>query len=144
MLHLTEIDLRLDPDARTYVKDEIVAVHFATHDGELTSLEGPNRYARGDAIITAASGERWCVSRDRFDAKYEPLASLQPGRDGEYCNKPVQVLAKQMHAPFSIARSRGGDILQGNAGDWLMQYAPGDFGITAAARFVRVYRLDSD
>jgi hypothetical protein len=136
---LANIDLRQDADARTYIKEEIVSVNFATEPGELISLEGPNRYARGDAIITAATGERWCVSRDRFDGKYHPVAPLQAGYDGEYRNRPVQVLAKQMHSAFSIARSQGGDVLHGDAGDWLMQYAPGDFGITAAARFTRVY-----
>jgi hypothetical protein len=29
----------------------------------------------------------------------------------------------------------------GAAGDWLMQYAPGDFGIVAGARFSSVYRV---
>jgi hypothetical protein len=140
MLHLTAIDLRNDPEARTYVKEEIVMVHFAGNDGELISLEGPNRYTRGDAIVTAATGERWCVSRERFDAKYEPLAPVRMGNDGQYRNKPTKVLAKQMSAAFSIARSRGGDVLQGHPGDWLMQYAPGDYGVTAAARFERVYK----
>jgi len=139
-LHLTAIDLRTDPEAHTYVKEETVSVQFATDAGELMSLEGPNRYVRGDAIVTAASGERWCVSRDRFDAKYEPVAPLRAGDDGHYRNRPVQVLAKQMHVAFSIARSQGGDVLRGNPGDWLMQYAPGDYGITAAARFASVYR----
>ena len=139
MLHLTNIDLRSDPDAGTFIKEETVSVQFAARAGELISLEGPNRYAAGDAIITAATGERWCVSRDRFVAKYEPVAPLEAG-GGTYKNKPVVVLAKQMREAFSIARSQGGDVLRGNPGDWLMQYAPGDFGITTAARFARVYR----
>jgi len=41
----------------------------------------------------------------------------------------VPVLAKQMVEAFSLARSSGGDLLQGLAHDWLLQYAPGDFGI---------------
>ena len=28
----------------------------------------------------------------------------------------------------------------GAAGDWVMQYAPGDFGVVKAARFAKVYR----
>jgi hypothetical protein len=35
----------------------------------------------------------------------------------------------------------GGDWLQGQAGDWLLQYAPGDHGVAAKSRFARVYRL---
>jgi hypothetical protein len=138
---LTDIDLRRDADARAYVKDEIVTVEFARVAGELISREGPNRYAAGDAIITTAVGERWSVSRDRFDAKYLPVAPTTAGENGRYQAQRVVVLAKQMHASFSIYRSTGGDLLHGEAGDWLMQYAPGDFGIVERARFERVYRL---
>jgi len=33
------------------------------------------------------------------------------------------------------------DLNEDAAGDWLMQYAPGDFGIVAGARFNAVYRV---
>jgi hypothetical protein len=44
-----------------------------------------------------------------------------------------------MTAAFTVERSAGGDLLRGDAGDWLVQYAPGDHGIVAAARFDSVY-----
>ena len=46
----------------------------------------------------------------------------------------------QMTVEFTVERFASGDLLRGNAGDWLVQYAPGDHGIVAAARFDRVYR----
>jgi hypothetical protein len=144
MLALENIELRSDPQAACYVKDETVRVVFAQRAGEIASREGPNRYAVGDALITSSTGDRWCVSRDRFDAKYEPVAPLAHGVDGAYRNKPLPVLAKQMHEPFCVARSAGGDLLRGLAGDWLLQYAPGDYGVVENARFRRVYRLVSD
>jgi hypothetical protein len=140
MLHLSQLDLATDPAARRVVKDEAVTVEFAAAAGELMSLEGPNRYASGDAIVTASSGERWVVSRERFDPKYVPEGGIAHGEAGIYRNRPSVVLAKQMHEPFSIARSAAGDILTGDAGDWVMQYAPGDFGVVKAARFAKVYR----
>ncbi|BAN23275.1 PGDYG domain-containing protein [Caballeronia insecticola] len=141
MLHLSRLDLATDPDARRVVKDEAVSVEFAVAPGELMSLEGPNRYASGDAIVTGSGGERWVVSRARFDAKYAPEGGIAHGVPGVYRNKPSVVLAKEMHEPFSIARSDAGDILTGDAGDWVMQYAPGDYGVVKAARFAKVYRL---
>lgn len=135
MKTLTNINLATDHTAKKFVKHEIVHVTFATTDGELISREGINRYLVGDALITSESGERWCVSRDRFEVKYELIA------EGKFRAKPVSVLAKQMLEPFSISRSAGGDVLQGVAQDWLLQYAPGDYGIVENARFVRVYRL---
>lgn len=122
------------------MKNETVAVEFAAVAGELMSLEGPNRYAPGDAIVTGASGERWVVSRERFDAKYAPEGGIAHGEPGAYRNRPSVVLAKEMREPFSIARSAAGDVLTGDAGDWLMQYAPGDYGVVKAARFAKVYR----
>lgn len=142
MLELTQLDLSTDPAAQCVVKDETVTVEFAVAPGELMSLEGPNRYAQGDAIISGATGERWVVSRERFDPKYLPAdAALTHGEPGAYRNRPSVVLARRMDEPFTLLRSAGGDRLTGAAGDWVMQYAPGDYGVVKAARFAKVYRL---
>jgi hypothetical protein len=141
MIELKNVDLRIDPAAQRFVKDETVVVEFAARDGELMSLEGANRYGPGDALVTGSTGDHWVVSRERFDAKYVPAdAALAHGEPGPYRNRPAVVLAKQMDAPFSIARSAAGDVLCGTAGDWVMQYAPGDYGVVKAQRFAKVYR----
>lgn len=140
MIELKNIDLTADPAAARYVKAEVVTVMFARGDGELLSLEGPNRYSAGDALITGITGSRWSVSRQRFDVKYEAVPPTVPGHDGSYKARPIPVLAKQIPEAFTASRSTGGDILRGNAGDWLLQYAPGDFGIADQSRFARVYR----
>jgi PGDYG protein len=142
MNELENLDLTQDVNALRVVKDETVAVEFAASEGELMSLEGPNRYVRGDALITGSTGERWVVSRERFAAKYVPAdAAVTHGEAGAYRNRPAVVLARQMNEAFSLARSAGGgDVLRGVAGDWVMQYAPGDYGVVQAARFAKVYR----
>jgi PGDYG protein len=141
VLQLHNPDLSSDSDACWVVKDEVVSVEFAAASGEIESVVGLNRYAAGDALLTGSTGDRWCVSRDRFDLKYVPEAPLSHGEAGKYRNRPFAVLAKRMGVAFSVERSSGGDLLRGNAGDWLVQYAPGDHGIVAADRFQRVYRL---
>ncbi len=133
-------DLTTDPAAALYIKDEIVDVVFAERDGELVSREGPNRYCIGDALITGSTNDQWSVSRDRFDARYETLGPHLHGEQGRYRAKPVPVRAKQMSTPFTLARRVGGDMLSGLAQDWLLQYAPGDYGVVENARFQRVYR----
>jgi hypothetical protein len=140
MRELKDIDLAKDPGASRYVKSEIVTVAFSLVAGELESLEGPNRYRAGDALITGSNGSRWSVSRDRFDAKYEAVAPTVAGADGRYAARPVPVLARQMAEPFTASRSAGGDVLRGKAGDWLLQYAPGDFGVAEQKRFAAIYR----
>ncbi len=134
MKSLANIDLTKDHAAKIFVKDETVHVTFAERDGELLSREGANRFRTGDALITSESGERWCVSRDRFELKYELIEEQQ------FRAKRVPVLARQMNEPFTLSRSAGGDVLEGAAFDWLLQYAPGDYGIVENARFARVYR----
>jgi hypothetical protein len=141
MLELKNPDLAAEGSAVTVVKDEVVTVDFAAAPGVLESAVGPNRYAAGDALLTGSTGDRWCVSRARFDAKYRPIATALPGHAGRYRNVPTAVLAKKMTEAFTVARSAGGDVLRGAVGDWLLQYAPGDHGIVAAARFDSVYRV---
>lgn len=140
MLELKKIDLTSDPAAHHFIKTEVVQVVFASEPGELASLEGPNKYQIGDAIITGSTGDRWSVDRHRFDAKYQAVAPTQEGQDGAYTARPVPVLAKQIKEPFTAARSAGRDILKGEAGDWLMQYGPGDFGVCGQQRFAKVYQ----
>jgi PGDYG protein len=135
------IDLPQDPLAHRYVKNEIVDVVFAREAGSIASREGANNYAIGDALITGSNGDRWSVTRDRFDAKYDAVTPLQHGVDGQYRNKPLPVFAKQIHEAFAIRRVAGGDLLHGKVNDWLMQYAPGDYGIVDSEKFARVYRL---
>lgn len=138
---LSAPDLASDPAARRAVKDEVVIVEFATAPGELSSAVGPNRYEVDDALVTGATGDRWVVARAIFDAKYVPLEPARAGLPGRFRNRPVPVLAKRMDAPFAIVRRQTGDRLDGAAGDWLVEYAPGDHGLVAAARFAAVYRL---
>lgn len=140
MLELKNIDLATDAQAARYVKTETVTVTFARQGGELISLEGPNRYQIGDALITGATGSRWSVARERFNAKYQALPPAAAGEDGAYTAKPIPVLAKQITEAFTAQRSSGGDLLRGEAGDWLLQYRPGDFGIAANSRFTLIYR----
>src|SRR6202790_2206077 len=141
MLQLESPDLAADSGACWVVKDEVVSVEFAVAAGVLKSAVGPNRYAAGAALLTGSTGDRWCVSRDRFDAKYHPEAPTSMGQGGRYRNRPISVLAKRMAVEFTVERSAGGDLLRGNAGDWLVQYAPGDHGVVAQARFASVYRV---
>ena len=140
MLDLGCPDLSQDPEAIRVVKDEVVSVTFASAPGLVMSAVGPNHYATGDALVTGSTGDPWCVSRERFDVKYRPDGGQRHGEPGAYRNVPTPVWAKRIAVPFRIARSPGGDVLSGEAGDWALQYAPDDCGLVARDRFERVYR----
>lgn len=139
-IHLGCPRLSLDPQAIRAVKDEVVSVVFAAANGLLMSAVGPNHYGEGDALITGSTGDRWSVTRDRFDAKYRPVGGQASGEDGPYRNIPVPIWAKRMREAFTIERHAGGDLLVGAAGDWAVEYAADDCGLVAQDRFVAVYR----
>jgi hypothetical protein len=144
ILRFDNPELETDPGARRASKDETVDVEFAVAAGALESAVGANRFEAGDALLTGSTGDRWCVSRDRFDAKYRPEPPTVAGAAGRYRNLPVPVLVKQVPLAFTVRRSAAGDLLHGQPGDWLVQYAPGDHGIVASDRFARVYRFICD
>ena len=137
---MPDLDLRNSEAAKLYEKHETVEVEFALTNGQVQSREGKNSYSAGDALITGSTGDRWSVTRDRFDVKYLPVAPTRAGENGRYANIPAPVLAQMMPQDFTIERQSGGDLIHGKAGDWLLQYAPGDHGIVQAAKFAKVYR----
>jgi hypothetical protein len=139
---VTTGDLREDPLARRARKLALpVTVDFAAADGLLTTREGPVAHARGDALLTGIEGERWPVPRRRFDDTYEPIAPLRPGKPGRYRKRPLVVWAKPMRERFAVDLRGDRGTLQGNAGDWLLQYAPGDLSVVSATVFAKTYEL---
>jgi hypothetical protein len=136
------MDLAADPAARRARKRPVsVSVQFAAREGTLATREGDVRYAAGDALLTGLAGDRWPVPRARFDATYDPVPPTRPGFWGVYRKRPIEVRAKRMDAPFAVELSAGRGTLRGNAGDWLVQYAPDDVAVVADAIFAATYEL---
>ena len=139
---MTAVDIRHDRTARRARKRAIAAsVEFASARGTLATREGPVAYAEGDALLTGIEGERWPVPRQRFDETYEPVAPLRTGKPGWYRKRPQIVWAKLMREPFTVALAGGRGTLRGSAGDWLLEYAPGDQSVVSAAAFAETYEL---
>jgi hypothetical protein len=135
-------DLANDPGARRARKLPVaLAVEFAPADGTLQTTEGPVRYRADDALVTGTDGERWPVPRAGFDATYEPLPPLRPGKSGRYRKRPLVVWAKPMREAFEVTLDRGRGTLRGDAADWLVQYAPGDLAVVSASAFAQTYEL---
>lgn len=120
-----------------------VEVAFARADGVLDTLEGPVRYQAGDALLTGSANERWPVQRAVFDTRYGVAqAGMPPGTDGSYRKVLLAVLALQIEAAFTL-RLRDGQLLHGQPGDWLVEYAPGDQAVVANAIFHNTYQPES-
>lgn len=128
------------PIKRWYRRPEILSVAFARADGIIDTLEGPVSYTTGDGIITGISGERWPVPRGEFDQLYEAMdENLPPETDGSYRRRALSVFATQMPEAFKV-EIRPGQVLVGNAGDWLVQREAGGFSVVGADRFSELYQ----
>ncbi len=132
-------DLFEDPNALRVRKLPLpVDVAFATEDGICATLEGPVPFSRGDAILTGIRGEQWPVSRERFEARYTPVEGQAMGQDGHYLKQTQTALARRLNARLRVTLPAGGQIA-GKPGDWLLQYAQGDYGILDEEIFLATY-----
>lgn len=135
-------DLAHEPAARTARKTAVpVDAEFAVAAGTLATAEGPVAYEAGDALLTGPAGERWPVPRGRFLRDYEPVGEGPAGAPGRYRKRPGDVRALRMNGPFTVTLPAGRGTLSGDAGDWLVQYAPGDQAVVAASIFAATYEL---
>lgn len=142
MQDMSGTDLEKDPAARRARKRPVVCkVEFAPLAGTLDTLEGPVAYRAGDAIVTGVAKERWPIARDKFLKSYEAVGATQAGTAGRYRKKPVVVPARLMQEPFSVKVGSSADTIEGDAGDWLVQYGAHEYGIVESEVFARSYEL---
>lgn len=123
---------------------EEVDVHFARGAGCCRTLEGEVRFDAGDAIVQAPAGDRWPVRREVFGMRYEPVAPTRAMTDGRYRKLSAVVLVRQLHDDARVSLPGDAGELRGNPGDWLVEYAPGDFAIVAREIFAATYELIGD
>lgn len=136
--------LAADPRAHAARKrPQILQVRFAREDESVATLEGPISVAHGDAIVTGPAGEQWPVSRARFLAKYAPVTPGQPYLDGSYTSLGLLVLARQVATPFKVELADGAGHLQGQAGDYLVDYGDNSLGVVAQDLFAQLYEASS-
>jgi hypothetical protein len=144
------MDLSLSAFSQKACKKAVtIMVHTAQCAGSLETLEGQMEYEAGDAIATGSKGERWPIKRADFLRMYIPCPSAQDtttvncvAQGRHYIKKSVTVYVLKMQEPFYVHKDRG--TLTGNAGDWLVQYAPGDLAVVASNIFPLYYVVSGD
>lgn len=114
-------------------------VKFVSSNGTIKTLEGEVAYKKGDAIVTGIHGEKWPVSRQRFEETYIPCENTIMGQNGVYKHKPAKVYGYQLQKPIIIHLSDGKGVLHGKAGDWLIEYPQGDRAIIDNKIFHKTY-----
>jgi len=142
VIYGNDIDLSRSKNAMEAIKSSVaIEVFFALDDGICITKEGDVSYKAGDAIMTGTEGERWPIERSKFDTSYEPIAPTKQGENGLYNKKPIAVYALQMDKPFYVTVSWAEDRLEGQPGDWLLQYGENDYGIVSQSIFEKTYEI---
>lgn len=118
-----------------------VQVQFASVVGTVGTLEGVVHARPGDAIVTGATGEQWSVPREHFAGKYRAVPPTADGEAGRYVSLPNSIMALLMSAPFEVLLADGVSRLKGQAGDWLVDYGDGSFGVVSAPIFATTYEI---
>ncbi len=128
-------DLSQDAKAFKTAKKPIpLNFRYAKDDEVIQTKEGPVKANAGDAIMTGTKGENWPIPVKKFKQTYD---ILEPGKAAK---KNIPVFAKEMQEPFQVKVSWSADLLQGEAGDFLVQYGPGDYGVVGAEIFKETYK----
>ena len=116
-------------------------VRFAESSGVCQTMEGPVRYVAGDAVVTGSQSEEWPISRAKFEQAYQPIGTTTIGSAGTYRKTPRDGIAIQLTAPRSVVLNDGRGVLQGRAGDWVIDYGGGDLSLVSASLFGLYYEI---
>ena len=127
-------DLSQDPDGFETAKLPIPLEFRYAETGEtIETKEGSVGAKAGDAIMTGTEGEEWPIPAEKFAETYDDLG------DGTAAKKNIPVFAKEMSEPFQVKVSWSDDLLQGEEGDYLVQYGAGDYGVVGREIFEKTY-----
>ena len=142
MIKGNDLNLAVDPRAQRVQKKSMpVAVCFADSDGVCQTKEGDVSFKAGDAILTGVEGEQWPIIREKFDETYAPVNPTKKDSNGKYVKKPILVYALQMDEPFYVHVSWADDRIEGQPGDWLLQYGHDDYGVVSETIFDKTYQI---
>lgn len=138
-------NLKDHPNAQWAKKLPIpVKVSFAPTNAVCETLEGRVNYQAGDAIMTGVADEQWPIERHKFEANYYALPPTIHGSDGLYVNKSIPVRVLKLTTPLHVEVGSQANKIQGQIGDWLIEYSPDNLGIVSEEIFSKTYVLLSE
>ena len=136
------LDLSQDPDAFQTAKKPIpLKFRYAKEGEQIETKEGSVTVPPGGAaIMTGTEGEEWPIPLEpndpakSFESTYDILEPWTAAK------KDITVYAKEMSEPFQVKVSWSPDTLNGEKGDFLVQYGLGDYGVVGKDIFRKTYK----
>ena len=90
--------------------------------------------------MTGVAGERWPITRARFDVTYSAIPPVRHGEDGNYLKKPMAVDATSVARETFIPVGSGKASLHARIGDWILTAPDGKQWVVAAEIFDATYQ----
>ena len=109
-------------------------VHYdtATEPGTVDTLEGPMKYDTGHKIITGPKGEKYPVSPESFEDKYDI--------DDEHTATPKKIIKVAKLADHDgVLHTSWGDLSYTKGYDIIVRHGDGDYGAVKKDIFTQTY-----
>jgi hypothetical protein len=109
-------------------------IHYdtATDSGTVDTLEGPVRYEAGHKIITGPKGEKYPVSPESFEDKYDI--------DDEHTATPKKIVKYAKLADHDgVLQTSWGNLEYTKGNDVIVRHGDGDYGAVKLDIFQQTY-----
>jgi len=110
------------------------SIHYdtATEPGTVDTLEGPVKYEAGHKIITGPKGEKYPVSPESFEDKYDV--------DDEHTATPKKIDKYAKLADHDgVLHTSWGDLAYTKGNDVIVRHGDGDYGAVKLDIFQQTY-----
>jgi hypothetical protein len=111
-------------------------IHYdtATDSGTIDTLEGPVKYVAGHKIITGPKGEKYPVSPESFEDKYDI--------DDEHTATPKKIFKRAKLADHDgVVKASWGDLNYKAGEDFIVRHGHNDYGVVKKDIFAKTYEL---
>ena len=109
-------------------------IHYdtATDSGTIDTLEGPVRYEAGHKIITGPKGEKYPVSPESFEDKYDI--------EDEHTATPKKIVKYAKLADHDgVLHTSWGNLEYTKGNDVIVRHGEGDYGVVKKDIFQQTY-----
>jgi hypothetical protein len=110
------------------------SIHYdtATEPGTVDTLEGPVKYEAGHKIVTGPKGEKYPVSPESFEDKYDV--------DDEHTATPKKIVKYAKLADHDdVLHTSWGDLSYTKGNDVIVRHGDGDYGAVKLDIFQQTY-----
>ena len=121
---------------KTFKKPIPLKYKIATNNQDVNTKEGVVMANKGDFIMTGTTNEVWPIPAKTFKKTYQII-------DENFASKKkIIVYALKIQKPLKVKLSWGkNNIINGNIGDYLVQYSGDDYGVVGNQIFQETYEF---